>query len=86
MSSKSPFAGYTSEEIMAFEAITYVLQVGSEIFNKRGKWGFTKKSANIYYNRVLRELLNQLKNGDKKQRKNAERILLSLKILPLRIH
>lgn len=86
MSKKSPFVGYTAEEVMAFEAVTYVLQVGSDIFNVRGKWVFTKKSAYIHYNKVLRELLDQLKNGNSKQQRNAKRVLMGLKVLPLRIH
>lgn len=86
MSKKSPFIGYSSEQVMAIEATTYVLQVGSEIFNTNGKWVFTKKSAYIYYNKILRELLDQLRNGNNKQRKNAERVLQGLKVLPLRIH
>lgn len=86
MPPKRPFVGYTAEEVMAFEAVTYILQVGSDVFDIKGKLVFTKKGAQIYYNKVLRELLDQIKNGTKKQKKNAMRALLGLKVLPLRIH
>lgn len=86
MTQKSPFVSYTAEEILAIEAVTFVLQVGSDMLEIKGNWFFTKKSVNTYYNRVLREILDQLANGNKKQKRSAERALRGLRVLPLRIH
>lgn len=86
MSKKGPFVGYTVEEVMAFEAVTYVLQVGSDVYDTRGKWVFNKKSAYIHYGKVLRDLLDQMRNGTYAEQKNAKRVLMNLKVLPLRIH
>lgn len=83
---KSPFINYTVEEVLASEAVTYVIQVGSDIFNVNGRWVFNKKSAAIYYNKILRQLLDEMANGTDKQKRNAKRVFLSFKILPLRIH
>lgn len=83
---KNPFIGYTTEEIMASEAVTYVIQVGSDVFNSNGNWFFNKKSAQIHYGKILRMLLAQLNGGTKKERENAQRVLNSFKVLPLRIH
>lgn len=82
----SPFVGYSTEEILASEAITYFIQVGSDVFNSRGTWFFTKSSAKIHYGKILRTVLDQMHNGNKKQKENAWRILNNLKILPLRLH
>ena len=86
MSKKSPFVGYSTKEVMEFEATTYVIQVGSDVFNIKGKWVFTKKAAQLYYGKVLRELLNQLKTGNSRQRVSAKRALGTLKVMPLRLH
>lgn len=83
---KSVFKGYTEDEVMAAEASSYFIQVGSEIFNSKGIFCFNRRSAVIYYNRVLRQVLYQLQNGTKKEKKNAARVLNNLKIQPLRLH
>jgi hypothetical protein len=83
---KSPFVGYTTEEVLASEAVTYIIQVGSDIFEARGTWFFTKKTARIHYGKILRAVLEQLNRGTKKEKEDAKRVLNNLKILPLRLH
>ena len=86
MSKKSPFIGYTVDEIFASEACTYVIQVGASIYAKDGIFVFNKKESTNHYNKILKELVHQFNNGNKKQRKNAQYILTHFKVLPLRIH
>lgn len=86
MSKNNPFVGYTVEEIFASEAVTYVIQMGLDVFHVKGKFVFNKKSAVTYYNKILNESVFQLSNGDKRQKANARLILSTLKIMPLRIH
>ncbi len=83
---KNPFITYTVEEVMASEASAYVIQVGSEVFSVNGKWIFNKKSARIYYGKILRDILDQMQNGNKKERNNAQKVLENFKVLPLRLH
>ena len=83
---KNPFVSYTIEEIFASEATTYVIQVGADLFGVKGRRIFTKVSAVRYYNKILKELCDQLKNGDAAQKENAKRVLADLKVLPLRVH
>lgn len=83
---KSPFVNYTEEEVFASEFATYFIQVGSDVFNLDGRWVFSKKSASIYYNKILRQLLDDMINGEERDRKNAERVLLNLKVVPLKLH
>lgn len=84
--SKSPFRGYKIEEIFESESLLYTIQVGSAAYAVKGTFVFDKKSAQRHYNRILAEVLKQLKSGNQKQQKNAERLLLNLRICPLRIH
>ena len=83
---RSPFVGYTEEEVIAFETCTYILQVGSDIYDVRGQCVFNKKSAYIHYGKVMRELLDQLRCGNEAEKKDAGRILMNLKVLPLKLH
>jgi len=87
MSKKNkPFVGYTSEEIFASEARLYFVQVGEEILEAEGQCLFMKKNATSYYNKILREILNQFYNGSTAQRNKAASLLLNFKISPLRVH
>lgn len=86
MPKKSPFGRYTPEEVFAFEAVTYVIVVGLDVFDVKGKWVFDKKGAVKYYNKILDELMQQLQHGNKKKKISARRVLNSLRIEPLRIH
>lgn len=83
---KNPFVGHTIEEIVAHEATTYIIQIGKDLFNVRGKWLFDKKKAEFYYKKAMKALIFQIRNGEKQDRKDAARLLANLKILPLRIH
>lgn len=83
---KSPFRNYTVEEVMASEAVTFIIQVGSDIYRTNNDCFFNKKSAIRHYNKILRVLLEQIHTGTKKERKNAKRVVENLKILPLRLH
>lgn len=82
----SPFRSYSVNEILATESSNYMIQVGFELLNIGGNFLFNKKSAVTHYNKILREILNQLKNGNKKQQANAERMLSNFKIIPFRLH
>jgi len=86
MSKKSPFVGYSEDEVLSIEAVTYVIVVGSNFYIKDGNFVFTKKSAAYHYNKILRELVGQLVNGDDDEKKNARRVLNNFRIEPLRLH
>jgi hypothetical protein len=83
---KGPFKNYTVDEVMASEAAAFVIQVGSDVFHVNGRWVFNKRSAVVYYNKILRTILDQMHNGTKRERKDAKRVLENFKILPLRLH
>lgn len=83
---KSPFVGFSVEEVLSAEACSYVILVGTDFYVRKGQMVFTKRTAVKYYNEVLTEVVNQMYNGSAKQKANANRVLLSLCILPLRIN
>lgn len=83
---KSPFVSYTPEQVFAYEAITYVIVAGTDFFEVDGKYFFTKNSAIRYYNKLLRYLGEAVQAGTKKERRDAKRVLNSLRVEPMRIH
>lgn len=82
----SPFRNYSIEEIMAFEAESYMIQVGMDVFDMKGSCTFTKKSASRYYNKIRVQILKDYYSGTAKEKKNAKRLLENFKILPFRFH
>lgn len=86
MPKKNDFIGYTAEEIMASEAVNYIIQIDKNLFKIRGRWLFSKKSAYVYYSKIVRELLYQIGNGSEIQKFRAEKDLSALKIMPFRVH
>lgn len=85
-SEKSPFRGFTVQEVLAVEATSYVIQVGADFFSNNGHFAFSKRSAAIFHGKILRDLQYVMKNGSKKEKVAAEECLKTLRIVPLRIN
>lgn len=83
---KKSFVTYTVDEVFASEENTYVIQVGPDLFSTDTRLSFTKKMAEHYYDQIILALEDQIKNGNKKDRKEAKNILKNFRILPLRFH
>lgn len=83
---KSPFKGFTINEVFAAESTSYVIQVGVDLFCHKGRFCFDKRNAALFYNRILSNLVDLITNGDEDQKKEALRCLGSLRISPLRIN
>lgn len=83
---KNPFVTYTTDEILATEENTYIIQVGPDLFSTDTKLSFTKKQADHYFETILLALEDQIKNGTKRDKKEAKIILKNMRILPLRFH
>jgi hypothetical protein len=86
MPPKSPFVKYTPEQIFAYEAVTYVIVAGSDFFDVDGNFFFTKTGAERYYDKLTKQLSIDLKNGTRKERKHARRVLENLRVERMRIH
>ena len=82
---KSPFVGYTLEEIRRSEANSFVIMIGNDFYNKNGDFTFTLAQAEKYYEILLENILITLDEGTPKQKKAALSCLARLHILPLRL-
>lgn len=86
-SKKSAFRHYSEEDIAATEFGTYVIQVGDDLFQApNGKMAFNKERAEMFYDDILGGLSAMKKEGSDVEKEDAEKCLLHLRIMPLRIH
>jgi len=83
---KSPFVGYTVEEVVSSEAVLFMVQVGKNVLEIDGQYFFLRKAAVTHYNRILKDLIIRIYNGDDKAQKQAKSVLPYLRIVPLRLH
>jgi hypothetical protein len=86
MPKKSPFRTYTSEQILKYEAITYVIVAGTDFYDVNGNYFFNKNGAIRNCNKIYRQLMVQMQSGTKKEQRNARRVLENLRVEPMRIH
>lgn len=82
---KSPFKHFSVEEVFAAESCSYVILVGTDFYVNQGRMVFSKQAAARYYNHILNQVVDLMRNGTKKQKEHANRVIMSLKVLPLRI-
>lgn len=83
---KSPFRGFSVEEVLWAEANFYVIEINNDMFNKDGKYAFSKKRTIHFYNKILSELTFLFENGTANERRDALKGLQTLRVLPLRIN
>ena len=82
---RSPFVGHSVEEIAYAEATSYVIQVGVDFFENKGRLTFSRKNAESIYIKVMGTLLDSIANGSPEDQETALKCLISLQLLPLRI-
>jgi len=86
-SKKSAFRSYSEEDIAATEFGTFVIQVGEDFLaTPNGKMAFSLQRAESLYDDVLGGLQAMKKEGNEVEQADAEKCLLLLRIMPLRIH
>lgn len=84
---KSAYRHYSEEDIAQTESGTYVIQVGGDLFQSpNGKMGFNKDRAEMFYADIMGGLTAMKKDGNDLEKEDAEKCLLNLRIVPLRIH
>jgi hypothetical protein len=84
---KSPYRSYSEEDIAATEFGTFVIQVGDDLFSTpNGKMAFNLQRAEMFYEDILGSLHAMKKEGNDIEREDAEKCLLLLRIMPLKIH
>lgn len=83
---KSPFLGYTMDEIRFAEANLYVIQVGEDLHSHDGEVSFPKNEANYHYDMIFKSLGHMAKNGSFEEREDAHKMLRHFRIMPVRFH
>jgi hypothetical protein len=86
MPKKSPFRGYTEEEVRTMESGYYILNFGGDFMLENGFYLFTQKEATKLYKDTLKNVMSVAKNGDEKERRYALDVLGKLIIQPMRLH
>ncbi len=78
---------FTEKEVAYLEANFYTVSMGKEfLHDDEDKFAFSEKTALYYRNRAASGLNKIIKEGDDPEEiKEAKDMLLSLKIIPLRI-
>lgn len=85
MIKKNPFLGFSEGEVASAEASYYTIQIGDDLFFHKGKFVFNKRSAIIFYNRIINSLLHDLNNGTDNERKRAKKEIQKVLVRPLRV-
>lgn len=84
--SKSPYPMFTEKEVAYLEANFYMIYWGKDfLHDDNNKFTFSEKTAYYYRNKAAIGLKKILKEGDPEDINEAKELLLSLKIIPLRI-
>jgi hypothetical protein len=82
---KSPFKGFTVEEVLKIERNSFVIQLGNDFYNKDGNFTFSESQVNKYYNSILNKILYAISNGTDKQKRDAIKCLSTFRVFSLRI-
>lgn len=83
---KSPYIGYTLEQVQEMENNFFVLQFGGDFVIQDGFYIFTKNEISKIYNNTLKDLTGVIEDGCEKDRKYALDLILGLAIKPMRLH
>lgn len=83
---RSPFKGFTVEQIEKVEACSFVIVLGNNFYDKDGNFVFSKQQAEKNYNKILSKMVEAIHYGNEKEKSNALKCMAKFKILPLRVH
>lgn len=82
---KSPFIGFSIQEINVAERNSFVIQVGNDFYSKDGSFVFTLAQAQKSYEILLLNIIDTINGGTPKQRAAALNCLARLHIMPLKL-
>jgi hypothetical protein len=85
-SKKSPYLGYSEEEVKRIESGHFVLNFGGDFVLQDNNYVFTKKEVSKIHRDILKKLLDILSNGSEKDRSYALDLMGGLVIQPMKLH
>lgn len=83
---KSPYLGYTEEEVARMEAGYFTLRFGGDFMLEDNFYVFTKKEVSKLHKDTLRSLTKIVLDGNDKDRAYALELIAGLVIQPMRLH
>ena len=83
---KTPFIGYTLEEVNEMERGYFCLVLGGDFVRDDNYYVFTKKEVSKLYKDTLRNLVDLIRDGNEKDKKFARDLIGGLTIKPMRLH
>jgi hypothetical protein len=86
MKNKSPYIGYSEEEVKKMEMESYLLQFGGDFILEDKYYLFNKKDISKLYKKTLKRVTDIVNSGSEKDKKFALDLLLGLVIVPMRLH
>ncbi len=86
MPKKSPFRGYSLNEVSRMESGYYVLQFGGDFLTEDHSYLFTRSEVIKLYNSTLKDLVDIIESGDEKERLYALDLIPKLIATPMRLH
>lgn len=83
---KSPFIGYSVEEVRRMENGFFLVQMGGDFLAEDGHYLFTRKEAVKLYNSTYRDLSEIINDGNDKDRAYSTDLILGLLIQKMVLH
>lgn len=83
---KSPYVEFSIEEIQQAEMNAWTIQLGGEFFDYKGRYSFTRETAEKFYDELFTGLREMLQDQKKRDKAEVLSTLLNLRISPLRFH
>ena len=83
---KSPFGGYTIEEVRRMENGFFLVQMGGDFLAEDGHYLFTRKEAIKLYNSTYNDLIKIINDGNDKDRAYSTELILGLMVQRMVLH
>jgi hypothetical protein len=77
---------YPFEHLVAMEKEAYFIQTGHSVYTLQGEYFFDKISVDNINEGLMKGFRDVIKNGNKKEKEAAFKMLLTLNVFPLRFH
>lgn len=83
---KSPYVDLSIEEVQKAEAGAFVIQLGTEFYDYKGRYTFSRESVEKLYDDLYAGLHEMLHDNNKRNKSDILSTILNFRILPLRFH
>lgn len=86
MAKKQSFFGYSDKEVAQMEAALFYIQFGGDAVAEEGYYLFTKAEAKRVYNKMLKDLVGIVADGNPKDKQYALDLIMGFVVKPMRLH